>query len=368
MSSREPQTMSDSNNNHEIPAYRVLQEAVSEAASSARAVRIVGGDSKHFYGREPTGDPLSVSECRGIVNYQPTELVITARAGTPLSELEDSLAQRGQMLGFEPPAFGATATLGGTIACALSGPRRPYLGAARDFVLGVKLLNGKSEILRFGGEVMKNVAGYDLSRLLTGSLGTLGIILEVSLKVLPRPLLERTLCFSLDQAGAIDTVNRWSGRPLPFSASAFDGERLLVRLSGTESGVEAAARELGGEPLESGGVFWSALNEQTLPFFQRPGSLWRLSVPSTAPPLALPGQWFLEWGGAQRWLRSEAPAVAIREAASAVAGHATLFRGGDRQGDVFQPLPPALLDLHRRLKQGFDPAGIFNPGRLYPEF
>jgi glycolate oxidase FAD binding subunit len=272
------------------------------------------------------------------------------------------------MLAFEPPGFGPRATLGGTIACGLSGPRRPYAGAARDFVLGVKMLNGKGEILRFGGEVMKNVAGYDLSRLLTGSLGTLGVILEVSLKVLPRPVLERTLAFSMDQARAIDTVNRWAGRPLPISATAFDGERLLVRLSGTESGVESAARDLGGETPDTGNAFWNTLNEQTLAFFQRPGPLWRLSVPPTTAPMDLPGQWFLEWGGAQRWLSSDAPAAMIREATDAVAGHATLFRHGDRQGEVFHPLPPALLNLHRRLKQSFDPAGIFNPGRLYPEF
>jgi len=359
--------MSNTNNSSDIPAYRALQEVISEAVGTGRSLCIVGGDSKHFYGREPVGEPLSTDDCRGIVNYEPTELVITARAGTPLGELEDSLTQRGQILAFEPPGFGPNATLGGTIACGLSGPRRPHAGAARDFVLGVKVLNGKGEILRFGGEVMKNVAGYDLSRLLTGSLGTLGVILEVSLKVLPRPLLERTLVFSMDQAGAIDTVNRWAARPLPLSASAFDGERLLVRLSGTESGVETASRQLGGEVLETGGVFWNALNEQALPFFQCPEPLWRLSVPPTTPPMDLPGQWFLEWGGAQRWLRSDAPAETIRQVAGAVAGHATLFRGGDRQGQVFHPLPPALLNLHRRLKQSFDPAGIFNPGRLYPE-
>lgn len=351
----------------DIPAYRALQEAVSDAVSTATALRIVGGDSKHFYGRETHGEALSLGDCRGIVSYEPTELVITARAGTPLADLQESLAQRGQMLAFEPPAFGPSATLGGTIACGLSGPRRPYAGSARDFVLGMRVLNGRGEILRFGGEVMKNVAGYDLSRLLTGSLGTLGIILEVSLKVLPRPQLERTLVFTMDQAEAIQTMNRWAGQPLPISATAHDGERLLVRLSGTESGVASAVSRLGGEVFDEGMDFWSALNEQTLDFFQQPGPLWRLSVPPTSPPLNLPGQWFMDWGGAQRWLYSEAPAATIREALSAVGGHASLFRGGDHQGEVFHPLSPVLLNLHRRLKQSFDPAGIFNPGRLYSE-
>lgn len=361
--------MTDNHLSSETPAYRALQEAVSDAASTATPLRIVGGNSKPFIGREVVATPLSVQDCQGIVSYEPTELVVTARAGTLLSELQDSLSQRGQMLAFEPPAFGASATIGGTIACGLSGPRRPYAGAARDFVLGARVLNGKGEILRFGGEVMKNVAGYDLSRLLTGSLGTLGVILEVSLKVLPRPLLERTLSFEFTAAQAIEAMNRWASQPLPLSASAFDGTRLLVRLSGTESGVTAAAQKLGGESLEMGQEFWHALNEQTLDFFQQPGPpLWRFSVPPTAPPLDLAGAWLLEWGGAQRWCRGDAPTHVVREMAAAVSGHATLFRGGDHQGEVFQPLPAPLLSLHKRLKQSFDPVGIFNPGRLYADF
>ncbi len=344
-----------------------LAEAVRQAAAGSTHLRIVGGDSKAFYGREPLGEPLAVGAHRGVLSYEPTELVITARCGTPLAEIEAALDEKGQMLGFEPPAFGESATLGGTVACGLSGPRRPYAGSARDFVLGVRVLNGRGEILRFGGQVMKNVAGYDLSRLLTGSLGILGVILDVSLRVLPRPVVERTLVQSLSLGQGIEALTRWSGKPYPLSAAAHDGERLYLRLSGARAGVDAAARVVGGEDLEDGGAFWFSLREQTLPFFQGSGALWRLSLPPATPPLGLEGEWFLDWGGAQRWLRSDAPAGQIRKAATEAGGHASLFRGGDRQGQVFQPLDAVLQRLHRNLKASFDPQGVFNPGRLYAE-
>ncbi|MEK8089411.1 glycolate oxidase subunit GlcE [Thermithiobacillus plumbiphilus] len=345
-----------------------LQEQVRDACAEGRALRIQGGGSKAFYGREIRGEPLDMSGHRGLVHYQSSELVVSARAGTPLAEIEALLAQRNQFLPFEPPHFGVNATLGGAIATGLSGPRRPYAGSARDFVLGVKILNGKGEVLKFGGEVMKNVAGFDVSRLMAGSLGTLGVLLEVSLKVLPRPTLEETRVFHCAPLDAIQRMSRWAGQPLPITGAAYHGERLHVRLSGSATGVQAAAQTLGGEILDGMDAFWQDLREQRLSFFDGDAPLWRLSLPPACPPLDLTGDWLIDWGGAQRWLRSNLPADRIRSATQAAGGHATLFRGGDRLGEVFQPLSPALLRLHQQLKAAFDPQGIFNPGRLYAEF
>lgn len=343
-----------------------LQQAVRAAIAAKRPLAIRGGGSKAFLGRAPVGEPLDVAGHNGVVNYQPKELVLTARGGTTLEEIESALADQGQMLPFEPPRFGLGATLGGTIACGLSGPARPYLGAARDLVLGARVLTGRGEILRFGGEVMKNVAGYDVSRLMTGAYGTLGVLLDVSLKVLPVPAATRTLSQERDPAQAIELMNRWAGRPLPITATCYDGERLYVRLAGAEQGVAQAAADIGGEPLAGAESFWrDKIREQGHGFFAGDAPLWRLSVPQAAPPLALPGKQLVEWGGAQRWLRSDAPAESIREVVARVGGHTRLFRGGDRSGEVFHPLPPALMTLHRRLKQAFDPAGVLNPGRLY---
>ncbi|HXH01729.1 MAG TPA: glycolate oxidase subunit GlcE, partial [Candidatus Competibacteraceae bacterium] len=329
-----------------------LAETVRAAAAAGQALAICGGGSKSWYGRTIQGEPLTVAGHHGIVDYQPSELVITARAGTTLAELEATLAERGQMLGFEPPWFGDAATLGGTLACALSGPRRPYAGAARDFVLGMKVLNGKGEVLRFGGQVMKNVAGYDVARLFTGSLGTLGVILEASLKVVPRPAEELTVARECRAAEAIDLCNQWAGQPLPISAAAHVDGVLHIRLSGAGSAVAAARRSVGGETLEAGAAeaFWRDLRELRLPFFSTDAALplWRLSLPPAAA-VDLPGRWLIDWGGAQRWLRSSVPADTIFRAAEQAGGHATLFRGGDRSGHVFQPLPPALAALHRRL-------------------
>ena len=342
-----------------------LQEQVREALTADRPVRIVGGDSKGFMGRASEGETLAVGGHSGIVSYEPTELVITARAGTPLAELEAALAEQDQMLAFDPPHFGDAATLGGTVACGLSGPSRPYAGSARDFVLGCTLLNGKAESLRFGGEVMKNVAGYDVSRLMTGALGTLGVLLEVSLKVLPRPAHEITLRKACTTARAIETMNYWAGRAVPLSAAAYDGEQIYLRLSGAESAVRAAQTKLGGDLIAEGEDFWHKLREHQHGFFRTDKPLWRLSVPPGTPPLDVPGKCLLDWGGGQRWLVSEAPAETIRTAAERVGGHAALFRGGDREVEVSHPLPDPLMKLHRNLKQAFDPRGIFNPGRLY---
>ena len=346
---------------------QTLQEQVQAAAAAGTALSIQGGNSKSFYGRGTQGEVLSVSGHQGIIDYTPSELVISARAGTTLSELESVLEQQGQMLAFEPPHFGDNATLGGTIACALSGPRRPYAGAARDFVLGVNCVNGKGEWLRLGGQVMKNVAGYDVSRTLTGSLGTLAIMLDIHLRVLPRPETEITLQQACDAATAIQRCNTLAAQPLPLSASCYVDGQLSIRLSGMEQGVKSAAASIGGETLADASRFWQQLREQQLAFFPAEQPLWRLSVPPAAAPLPLDGDMLLDWGGAQRWLRSEQAADTIRRVTGSAGGHASLFRGGNRSDEVFHPLQPQLLSLHQRLKQTFDPAGILNPGRMYRE-
>lgn len=340
-----------------------LSEALAETIRSTTApLHLSGANTKRFYGRQVDGHHLSVAGHRGIVSYEPTELVITARAGTPLGEIESALARHDQMLAFEPPHFGDGATLGGTLACGFSGPRRPYAGSARDFVLGMKIINGKGERLAFGGQVMKNVAGYDISRLMVGALGTLGLLLEASLKVLPRPERETTLGFVLPAAEARARVNAWAGQPTPLSAACYADDTLYMRLSGSESAVAAARTKLGGDEIAQGTAFWSDLREHRLPFFRQDAPLWRLSVPPAAT-LSLPGEWLLDWGGAQRWLKSPLPPTEIWRAAEHAGGHATLFRGGDRAGEVFHPLSTPLARLHRNLKHAFDPAGTLNPGR-----
>ena len=347
-----------------------FQERVHAAARERQLLRIRGGGSKDWYGGALQGDILDTREYAGIVDYEPTELVITARCGTPLAEIEAVLAQHQQMLAFEPPHFGPGATVGGTVAAGLCGPRRATSGATRDFVLGARLLDGKGDVLSFGGKVMKNVAGYDVSRMLAGSMGTLGLLLEVSLKVLPRPFAEITLRFGMGEIEAIRRLNEWGGLPLPLSGSAWCDGVLALRLSGAEAAVDAAMRSLGGEVLHDAAAFWAGVREQRHAFFSGDDPLWRLSVPSTAGALVLGGAQMIEWGGAQRWLRAggdAATAQAIRRTAQACGGHATLFRGGGKDVGVFQPLAPALARIHARMKDAFDPAHIYNPGRLTPE-
>ena len=342
-----------------------LHTRIRAAADDGTPLAITGGGTKDFLGRITQAERFDVSGHRGIVTYEPTELVLSARSGTPLAEVKAALEEKGQMLAFEPPAFGEAATIGGAIATGLSGPARPYAGAARDFVLGTRVLNGKGEALRFGGEVMKNVAGYDVSRLMTGAYGTLGVLLEVSLKVLPRPVEVRTVAFETSAEEAIERCNAWAAKPLPIIGACHDGEKLHARLAGTAGGVAAAAGALGGETID-GDPFWAALREQTLPFFARAGApLWRVSVPPGAAMLNIVGDTLIDWGGALRWLRTGAPAAEVRTAAERAGGHAALFRGGDRTGAVFHPLAPAVRKLHERVKAAFDPAGIFNPGRMY---
>lgn len=338
-----------------------LADTVAHAVSERRRLRIRGNGTKDFYTGVGESEILAVASHRGVVAHEPTELVITARAGTLLGEIEGALAAANQMLGFEPPGFGDAATLGGTVACGLSGPRRPYAGGARDFVLGARIINGKGEILRFGGQVMKNVAGFDVSRLMAGSLGTLGVLLEVSLKVLPRPAREQTLTFEMGTDEAIRTMNRWAGEPLPLSAAAHSDGILYVRLSGSESGVRAAERKLGGQALTDGDRFWRDLREHRLPFFANDVTLWRLSLPPAAGMLALPGDWLLDWGGAQRWLKSHAAAETVQTAAARAGGYAVAFRHGAGAFGAFALPAPGMRTLHTELRRAFDPHGIFYP-------
>ena len=345
-----------------------FSHTIQEAARSLSPLHIKGSGSKLFYGCPTQGKILDVTPYTGIVNYEPTELVLTARAGTPLAEIEAALASKRQMLAFEPPHFGEGATLGGCVAAGLSGPRRAYAGAVRDFVLGVRMIDGKGEDLKFGGQVMKNVAGYDVSRLMAGSLGTLGVLLEVSLKVLPVPAEELTLRFELAQQNALDMMNRYAALPLSLSASCYHEGVMTLRLSGAASAIRSAQAKLGGEIVSDAEKFWLGLREQQHDFFKRRQNLWRLSLPSTSQALTLPGHQLIEWGGAIRWLLSDEPAAIIRQSVSALGGQAILFKSPDPMLNTpFHPLSSQLMAIHQRLKHSFDPHHIFNPGRMYPE-
>jgi glycolate oxidase FAD binding subunit len=348
----------------DVDAVGTLLDQVNQALADATPLRIQGGNSKAFLGRSVAGKTLDTRIHRGIVSYDPTELVITARAGTPLSELTQALDQAGQMLPCEPPDFGE-ATLGGMVAAGLSGPRRPWSGSVRDYVLGTRVITGHGKHLRFGGEVMKNVAGYDVSRLMVGSLGCLGLLTEVSLKVLPKPRLCSSIALELDSERALNGLAAWGQQPIPISAASHDGRILRLRLEGGEGSVEAAHQRLGGELIDP--VWWQELNRQRLPFFLDARPLWRLSVPNNTGVLNLPGEQLIDWGGAQRWLKSDADGRVIRAAVAAVGGHATCL-SPDREESPFQPLAAPLLRYHQQLKARLDPQGVFNPGRMYAEF
>lgn len=344
------------------------QQQIQDAYTSETPLCIQGGGSKAFYGRKIKAEIFDVSASSGVISYEPSELVITVRAGTTILEINEALAKHNQILAFEPPCFATSATAGGMVACGLSGPRRPYVGAVRDFVLGVKCLNGKAEILNFGGQVMKNVAGYDVSRLMTGAMGTLGVLLEVSLKVLPKPEYELTLKGESDVATAIQLMNKWAGQSIPISATSFHDGNIFIRLSGHKSAVLAANSQFSLSEYSDGENYWESLREHKVDFFSDIENLWRLSVPSTTEELNLHGQWLIEWGGAQRWLKTSEPIEQIRNVVSKVGGHATLFRGGDREGDIYHPLSSGIEQLHVALKNAFDPKRILNRGRLYKEF
>jgi glycolate oxidase FAD binding subunit len=349
---------------HDIDDSGALLEQVNRALENATPLRIQGSNSKAFLGRIVPGEVLDTRSHRGIVSYDPTELVITARCGTPLAELSAVLDAAQQMLPCEPPSFGDDATVGGMIASGLSGPRRPWSGSVRDFVLGTRVITGHGKHLRFGGEVMKNVAGYDLSRLMAGSFGSLGLITEVSLKVLPKPRQCLSISLDIDSDRALLRLAEWGQQPLPISAACHDGQRLHLRLEGGEGSVAAAHDRLGGELLDSS--YWADLNEQRLSFFDEDQPLWRLSLPNNTAKLSLPGRQLIDWGGAQRWLKSTAEAAFIRKVVEEVGGHVTCYSHG-LIDSPFQPLPAALMRYHQNLKQQLDPQGIFNPARLYAE-
>ena len=372
------------------PALARLIERIRAAGESGTPLCIRGDGTKDFYGEAPSGELLDTTELCGISSYEPTELVVTARCGTPLAELEAALAEKGQCLPFEPPHFtGDTpeattqgGTVGGMIAAGLSGPSRAAVGAVRDYVLGATLLNGRGEVLSFGGQVIKNVAGYDVSRLLVGSLGTLGVIAEVSIKVLPVAPATTTLRFDRDAADALAQLHQWGGQPLPLNASALWNGMLVVRLRGAAAAVQAATAQfqaLGGEVIghDLADPFWAGLRDHRDEFFvaahaavQAGGALWRLSVPQTTPVLALPGTPLIEWAGGQRWCVTPnvlpETVAHLREITRRAGGHATLYRSRDKSAGVFAPLTSPLDRIHRELKRSFDPHGVFNPGRLYP--
>lgn len=344
---------------------------IRAAAASGEPLRVRGGGSKDFLGNPTVGAALELAAWRGIVDYDPAELVLTARTGTPLADIEAELAGHGQMLAFEPPHFGAHATLGGCVASGLAGPRRLAAGPLRDSVLGVRLLDGRGRDLRFGGRVMKNVAGYDLARLMAGAFGTLGVLLEVSLKVLPSPAAECTLRFDCADDEALRRVNGWLAQPWPISASSWLGGVLHLRLSGSRAAVERGRRELGGEALDENMALqhWRDLREQRGNAFDwqpREATLWRLAVPPATPPLLPRVLQLHEWGGAQRWLVGS-DAATIREAAQAAGGHAVAFRNAAPGVPVFAPPSGASLAIQRRLREVFDPARVFNRGRLLAE-
>ena len=349
-------------------SYSDLIAQVLSANESLEPLCIRGGGTKQFYGHESHGVTVDMSSVTGIIDYEPSELVITACAGTLLSDIERVLDGENQMLAFEPPHFDKNSTIGGVVAAGLSGPRRPYTGAVRDFVLGIRCLTGQGAVLKFGGQVMKNVAGYDISRLMTGAMGTLGILLEVSLKVLPKPEFDSGFIGRMDFIQALDKMNTLARQPLPLSAAAYEGDNLLVRMSGRKSAVEAAGKKLNMDILSDSQNFWSGLRDHRLDFFSQDiYRLWRISVPSTASRLNLSGKWLLDWGGAQRWLISEERTENIRKVVADAGGHATIFKRTDNQDEIFHPLPPPLYKLHQNLKNAFDPNRIFNRGKMYKE-
>lgn len=363
-------------------ALHTLVDRIRSATADRTPLRLRGGGTKDFYGEPVEGALLDTRALDGITSYEPSELVVTVRAGTPLSMLDAELAAHGQCLAFEPPQFGEGTTVGGMVAAGLAGPSRASVGSVRDYVLGATLVNGQGEVLSFGGQVMKNVAGYDVSRVLAGSMGALGLITEVSLKVLPVAPAETTLKFECSQADALDLLHGWGGRPLPLNASCWVEDAgvgtLYLRLRGAVAAVESACAQMGGTRQDDVAADWNACRDQTLPWFAEQAThgaceLWRLSVPQTAPVLPLPGTPLIEWHGGQRWyVAALGEGAALRAAAREAGGHATLFRAAE--GAIaatpslprFTPLSPALARVQRALKQAFDPAGIFNRGRLLP--
>lgn len=342
---------------------------VTDAYEGKTPLSLRAGNSKAFYGRDEQGvtsTVLDLSQHAGILSYEPTELVLTARGGTPVSEIHAALSEQGQMLPFDPPQFTPETTIGGAIAAGLSGPGRPWRGAARDLLLGVRLIDGGGQHLTFGGQVMKNVAGYDVSRLMAGAMGTLGILTEVSIKVLPKPVADRTLVLDRDREDSMQFMGDLAIRPAPLSGVFYLDGQLHIRLSGDPTTLDNWQSKIGGEVVDN--QIWQGLRDHQLDFFQSDRPLWRLSLPPATPRLDCEDQCLVDWAGAQRWLYTDAGATDIRSQVAQYAGHATAFRHGDRRGEVFQPLEPVLQRLHIGLKQRFDPQGILNLKRLYSDW
>lgn len=345
-----------------------LVEQVKDALANNTPMNIVGGNSKQFLGRTTQATSLNTADHSGVVSYEPTELVVTVRSGTSMQALNSLLRENGQMLPFEPPVFN-TGTVGGVLACGLSGPARPFAGSARDYVLGMRVINGQAQALRFGGEVMKNVAGYDAARLQVGAFGTLGVLLETSMKVLPLPEAQITMQLALSNANDTTSIVKLMRQPLPISAACIIGNTQYIRLSGSDSAVNAAAKICGGEQLSEADSFWHSIRECQHAFFDDPRPLWRISVPEFVGQLEIEGDWLLDWAGAQRFVKTNAPAAEIFEKAAAVTGHATCYSAAKMNDDdsLFQPLEGATRALQKRVRDSFDINRLFNPGRFHPE-
>ncbi|MDH5392407.1 MAG: glycolate oxidase subunit GlcE [Gammaproteobacteria bacterium] len=352
-----------------------LQAQILAAYKNKTHCRIEGGNSKAFIGNAPPDSQASINistaEHTGIISYDASELVITARSGTTLHEIKQALAENNQSLPFEPPSFADSATIGGTIACNLSGPARAYSGAARDFVLGSRIINGKGDDMQFGGQVMKNVAGYDASRLMAGAYGTLGLILEVSLKVLPLAQTEITIKSQQHINSAIKNINALSAQNWPISASVYLDGHLYIRLNSSEmnclSASQAISQKINATEIADSKAFWTSITEQQHAFFDTSQSIARLSLPATAEDIEPGGEQLIEWGGALRWLKTDLPIQQLRDTARTLGGHVTAYKNYPQATEYFQPLAPGMHSLHQRLNKAFDPAGILNPGRLYKE-
>ena len=352
------------------PALRELQEYLQQAYARKEPVYIVGDNSKGFLGPRCEARPYSMKPYQGIVSYEPSELVVTVKAGTRLEELVAMLSEQQQMLAFEPPQYSIDSTVGGMVAAGLAGPRRPYAGSVRDYVLGVQCMNGQSQLLSFGGQVIKNVAGYDVSRLLCGSYGTLAVLTQVSLRVAPRPETELSYAIELERDAAFDQLHQWIMAGLPISAAAYYNQQCLLRVSGQEKVLQMMVqRLLPSTKVAIDNAFWQQLNTQQLDFFSANDMpLWSVYLPSGQHHLSLQGEHLWDWGGMRLWLKSDLPGSAIREHTASLGGHAVKMGQVMDDEEAFEPLPEALVKYHRRIKQAFDPGGILNPGRMYRDW
>ncbi len=342
-----------------------LCASIREANTTQQALQILSGESKQFYGNKITAKSLDVSSNKGIVDYEPSELFITARNGTSLKEIEAELDANNQILPFEPPHFNTQATLGGTISCGLSGPRRAYASSMRDCVLGVNIVNGKGEYLEFGGQVMKNVAGYDASRLMCGAFGTLGVLTQISLRVSPKPHSEITIAIEINQREALENMNAWTQTQLPISATYFNNKVLYIRIAGLESTTKKAHQEIGGEIIANSEKFWNDLKNHQTDFFQTEKPLWRIIIPNTTPDLPINGESCLEWNGGLRWIKSNENTQHIINLCKKMKAQATLFKTNSKPKDCLASINPNIQKLHLNLKTAFDPNRILNPGRMY---